>query len=64
MNLSNTPINFGTNDQEVQIIKKCGNSTSSKYSSHRCRSAIRSSSSFDSTKIMINVFYKGNQIRR
>ena len=64
MNLSNTPINVGTNDQEVQIIKKCGNSTSSKYSSNRCRSAIRSSSSFDSTKIMINVFCKGNQVRQ
>lgn len=64
MNLSNTPINVGTNDQEVQIIKKYGNSTSSKYSSKRCRSAVRSSSSFDSTKVMITALYKGNQLRQ
>ena len=62
MNLSNTPINVGTNDQEVQIIKKY--SSSSKYSSHRCRSAVRSSSSFDSTRVMVHALYgKSNQHR-
>jgi hypothetical protein len=68
MNLSNTPINFGTNDQEVQLVKKCGNSSSSRSSdgsirkvgggagntSSRCKSVIRSSksSSFDSARLM------------
>ena len=52
MNLSNTPINFGTDDQDVQLVKKCGNSSSSSYSRGKSQRKSKRSSSFDSCKMV------------